>query len=273
MQRTPEVIDKQIELMNTMGWDFILQHGTYTSKMHTPNGIITFTTIQFSNKVFVAANKVKTDCLNTEIGQKIMRTKHLKKNYANTNLHDHIEVPICFNIDIKGAYASCLYNSGLITLPTYDYLLTLNKDERLPAVGMLAKSHIKYFYEGGKCVRVVPFRAETSELFFFLIQKIDEIMREIKWILGKYFIFYWVDGVFFSWDTPDKLIDKVKDYLTSLNYKFTMIDVHNFEYKNDGSQCVVKMHKDNEDKVYQFRSSNADDEYFKRLLYNKSQRV
>jgi hypothetical protein len=81
-----------------------------------------------------------------------------------------------------------------------------------------------------------------------------------------------VDGVFFSWDTPDKLIDKVKDYLKSLNYNFTMVDVHNFEYKNDSGNCVVKMHKDNEDKVYQFRSSNADDEYFKRLLYNKSQR-
>ena len=272
MQRTPEVIDKQIELMNTMGWNFILQHGTYTSKMHTPNGVITFTTIEFSNKVFVAANKVKTDCLNTEIGQKIIKTKHLKKNYANTNIHDHIESPICFNIDIKGAYASCLYNSGLITLPTYDYLLTLNKEERLPAVGMLAKSHIKYFYEDGKCIKVEPFRSPTAELFFFLIQKIDEIMREIKWILGKYFIFYWVDGVFFSWDTPDKLIDKVKDYLTSLNYRFTMVDVHNFEYKNEAGNCVVKMHKDNEDKVYQFRSSNADDEYFKRLLYNKSQR-
>ena len=81
--RTPEIIKAQIRMMNAMGWNFIVQHGTYTTKIHTPNGITTYSTINFANRVFVASNMVKKDCLNTEKGREIITGKHTKKNYAN----------------------------------------------------------------------------------------------------------------------------------------------------------------------------------------------
>lgn len=270
VRRTNQFVKTQMEIMNELGWDYTIQHGTYTTKIHSPVGIMTLSTIQFSNKVFVAANMVKRDCLKTDYGAQIMNSKHSKMNYANnptiTELHDHI----VYNIDIKGAYASCLKNSGLITEPTYQYLLGLKKDERLPAVGMLAKSHIKYIYKGGECVEVIPYRSNTSELFFYLIQKIDEIMREIKWILGDYFIYYWVDGVFIRWNTPQKKIDEVFAYLESLNYKYTFQECYQFKYINRDGQCVISMYKEDEFKEWNFRSSNADDDLLKRMIYSNS---
>jgi hypothetical protein len=270
--RTPEIIKAQIRMMNAMGWNFIVQHGTYTTKIHTPNGITTYSTINFANRVFVASNMVKKDCLNTEKGREIMTGKHTKKNYANHPTLSEYKTHWIYNIDIKGAYASCLMNNGLITPKTYDYLLNLKKDERLPAVGMLAKSHIKYFYEGGSCVDVKPFRAETSELFFYLIQEIDVIMREIKWILGDYFIYYWVDGVFFSEFTPQSKIDEVLRYLDSINYRYTFEMVYNFDYKNEDGQCKISLDKEDEHKEWNFRSSCADDDILKKWVYRKSVR-
>lgn len=270
LQRTPEAIRKQMNLMDSLGWSYVVQHGTYTTKIITPNGAMTYSTIEFSNKVFVAANMVRKDCLNTPEGQKIIHTKHSKVNYANHPTLDWYEHPWVYNIDIKGAYASCLYNNHLITEKTFLYLQNLPKEERLPAVGMLAKSHIKYFYQDKKCVKVETYRSETSELFFYLIQKIDEVMREIKWILGDYFVFYWVDGVFFKWETPEALIIKVKKFLEQEGYRYTCEDVSNFVFAKDNDQCEIYFKKDGEAKSFLFRSSSADDHYIKEMLYKKA---
>jgi len=270
VRRTSEFVRSQMQIMNELGWDYTIQHGTYTTKIHSPVGIMTLSTIQFSNKVFVAANMVQRDCLKTDLGSKILTEKHSKMNYANTEFYDELNDPVVYNIDIKGAYASCLKNNNLITQQTYNYLMGLKKDERLPSVGMLAKSHIKYIYKGGECVEVIPFRSQTSELFFYLIQQIDEIMREIKWILGNDFIYYWVDGVFLRWNTPQKKIDEVMKYLESLQYNYTFQECYDFKYRNRDGQCVISMYKDNEFKEWNFRSSNADDDLLKRMIYTNS---
>jgi hypothetical protein len=270
--RTPELVKSQMKMMNAMGWDYIIQHGTYTTKIHSPNGALTLSTINFANRVFVASNMVKKDCLATEFGREIVAGKHTKNNYANHPTLSEYKTHWIYNIDIKGAYASCLMNNGLITPKTYDYLLALKKDERLPAVGMLAKSHVKYFYEKGECVAVKPFRSETSELFFYLIQQIDIVMREVKWILGDYFIYYWVDGVFFREDTPQRKIDEVFKYLESINYRYTFEMVYNFDYKNEDGQCRISLDKEDEHKEWNFRSSCADDDILKRWLYKESQK-
>jgi hypothetical protein len=268
--RTTALVKSQMDMLNAMGYKYTIQHGTYTTKIDSPLGIMTLSTVQFSTKVFVASNMVKRDALRTDLGKEILTKAHSKMNYSNHNKLDAYHSHVCYNIDIKGAYASCLFNNGLITYNTYEYLLALKKHERLPSVGMIAKSHIKYFYDKGECVDVQPYRSPNSELFFFLIQKIDEIMREIKWILGDYFIFYWVDGIFFKLETPLYLIDEVMAYLDSQKYQYTFEEVYQFNYVNDDGQCKVSLYRGAEGeeyKEYNFRSSTADDDLLKRMLY------
>lgn len=273
--RTTELVKSQMEMLNAMGYDYVIQHGTYTTKIDSPLGMMTLSTIEFSNKVFIASNMVKRDCLATDLGKEILTKTHSKVNYSNHNKLEQYHSHVCYNIDIKGAYASCLFNNGLIKFETFQYLQSLKKHERLPSVGMIAKSHIKYFYQQGECVDVKPYRSPNSEIFFFLIQKIDEIMREIKWILGDYFIFYWVDGIFFKLETPLYLIDEVMEYLESQNYNYTFEEVYQFNYLNDNGNCKVSMYRGAEGeeyKEYNFRSTTADDDLLKRLLYQKSQK-
>lgn len=264
--RTQQMMKAQIDSLNELGWNFIVQHGTYTSKIHKPTGTLTFSTITFRPKVFVAAAMVKRDAKKSDIGQEIMKRHYAKTNYANSEETELYIADEVWNIDIKSAYATCLVRNNLITTETFSYLTGLKKHERLPAVGMLAKSHIKYFYGDGKCYDVQSHRETTSQIFFFLIHEIDRIMREIKFILGDYFLYYWVDGVFFKKETPQKRIQEVEDYLTSEGYPYSWELCYNLDYfKHDGN-VKVKMIKGGVRKEWNFKDSNLEDQLVKDYL-------
>jgi hypothetical protein len=270
LPRTKEIMGAQIDSLIKNRETFTIQHGTYTTRIEKRFGKMVFSNVRFRNKVFVAANMVKRDCLKSGHADKILGTQHFKKNYANAEHIDMLYQPEVYNIDIKGAYANCLFNTGLIERPTYNYLTELKKEERLPAVGMLARSHVKYIYEEGECVEVKPHREHTAELFFYLIAEIDIIMREIRFILGKYFIFYWVDGVFFRADTPAALVKEVEDFLLELNYKYSYERCTDFMYQNADGQCRILLNKSGEMKEWNFCDSNGDGKFITQMLQAKS---
>ena len=67
-------------------------------------------------------------------------------------------------------------------------------------------------------------------------------MREIKWMLGRYFVMYWVDGVFFAKDTPPRLVREVETYLMSLGYNYRYERIDDFMYRNvDGNVRAMFM--------------------------------
>lgn len=265
--RTPEFIKSQIQPLVDAKQDFEIQHGTYTTKLIKPTGKMVFSNVRFRPKVFVAANMVKRDTTQSEFGQHILSQVHHKRNYANTQRAESFTAERVYNIDIKGAYGNCLYNSGLITEGTYNYLMSLKKDERLPSVGMLARSHVKYHYQEGTCVDVETYRAPTAELFFYLIAEIDRIMREIQWILGNDFLFYWVDGVFFKDGTPAKKVSEVERYLTDLGYHYSYELCNDFFFENVEGQCRILMQKNAELKEWRFRDSNERDREISKMLH------
>lgn len=270
--RTQQMMKAQIDSLNELGWEFIVQHGTYTSKIHKPTGTLTFSTITFRPKVFVAAAMVKRDAIRSDRGQEIMNRIYAKTNYANSEETELYLADEVWNIDIKSAYATCLFNNKLIEGETLSYLQGLKKHERLPSVGMLAKSHIKYFYNEGRCYDVQSHREPTSQIFFFLIHEIDRIMREIKWILGDYFLYYWVDGVFFKKETPLKRIQEVEAYLQSEGYPYAWEMCYNFDYfKHDGN-IKVKMIKGGVRKEWNFKDSNFEDSLVKNYLKYASEK-
>jgi len=271
--RTRQIMEAQVKSLIELGWDFTIQHGTYTTKIHKPTGILTFSTIEFRPKVFIAANMVKRDATRSDKGKEIMTHTYHKNNYANSDTTELYLADEVWNIDIKSAYANCLLINDLILPETYEYLTGLRKHERLPAVGMLAKSHVKYHYSKGEIVSVQPYREKTSQIFFFLIHEIDRIMREIKWILGDYFLYYWVDGVFFKKETPKRLVNKVEQYLQEEGYPYAWELCYNFDYFRHDGNVKVKMIKGGVRKEWNFKDSNFEDQLVKDYLYALSKKT
>lgn len=265
--RTPENIEEAVQNLNRRHKKFSIKHGTYTDTLDLGDGRkITFSHARFSNRVFAAANMIRRDVLASLRGQEIMSSEHDKINFNHRPLLEPMYARRVLNIDITSAYARCLYANRLISSDTYAYLLKLRKQERLPAAGMLARGYTIYRYEGGKCSAIDSYRAPTAQVFYFLIAEINNLMMALEWELGNNFYFYWVDGVFFRYDTPKNLVTRCENIIRARGYDFKYEAVNNFHLTKRGDLYTIKMTKNGESKKYQFTDSETGKE-IQRMLY------
>jgi len=255
--RTTDNINFNIEILNMLNVPFEVQHGTYTTTIVTEEKKVKYMMNKYNNRVFACAKIIKRDVLKSPKAKEIMADKFFKINYGFSNLVESYQAKRVLNIDISSAYASCLYNNKLITEATYQRISTLPKVERLPVVGMLATSYTKFIYDKGECIDVKVHRAETANVFFYLIDEINYIMQEIRHLLGNHFIFYWVDGVFFSEETPKSTIKEVEHFLLELGYRYKYEAVRDFSIDSTKKSLIIKMNKNNEFKQYSINHDNV----------------
>lgn len=188
-----------------------------------------------------------------------MKGFHDTKNYNNKPRMTNYNADRVLNLDISGAYAAALMVNGLISEKTFLYLKSLRKTERLVSVGMLAKGYTEFTYEKGKCINVKAHREKTAQIFFYLIQEINYVMTDIQFFLGSDFIFYWVDGVFFKYSTPNSKIVDVENILKQSGYHYKYEDCKDFKYEVENDKHLVTMIKSEEYKRYEFRDNSSRD--------------
>ena len=248
--RSTDNVQFNIDLLNKLGIKFIVQHGTYTTTIITEESKARYMMNIYSKRVFKCANMIKSDVLKSENAQKIIAAKYLKTNFAISQDVKSYSAKKVLNIDINQAYATCLLRNDLITEKTFNIIKNLPKTERLPCVGMLATSHTKFHYENGNCFQVDGFRAVTAPVFYYLIDEINYIMQNIQFLLGSSFVFYWVDGVFFDFNTDKQCVKDVENFLTENGYEYKYEDVQYFSIETDDKKMMLKMIKNGTSKQY-----------------------
>jgi len=256
LERTLNNIRFITSMWEDMGIPYSVKHGTYTTILESEMGKHRFMINSYSNKVFIARNKVLKDLKDSELAKEIMQGDYSTTNYGvNDNLKSMNELNV-LNIDISSAYPHAIYNAGLISEETFNYLKGLKKKEKLPCLGMLAASHLRMNFNGGKVVDYHVHREPTSQIFFSLIQEVNDVMEECKWILGDNYIFHWVDGVFFKKSTSVKKINQVEQILESYKFPYKYEAVKKFNIVKNGDNYVISMNKNGEDKRYEFNHRN-----------------
>ena len=75
-------------------------------------------------------------------------------------------------------------------------------------------------------------------------------MQEIQFLLGVDFIFYWVDGIFFNYNTAPEKIQMIENFLIESGYTYKYEDVQDFKIDIDDKKMMLKMIKNNEPKQY-----------------------
>jgi hypothetical protein len=241
----------------TDGWDlldipYLIKHGTYTTTLESEFGKHKFVVNNYSNRVFIAKNKVKKDVMESDMGKELMLQRFEKVNFGVDAKFQNSFNRKVLNIDLSSAYVYAIRNCELITKETFNYLQTLKKGERLPSLGMLASSHTKFLFQGGKCLDYSVHREPTAPIFYKLIQEINDVMEECRWILGSDYIFHWVDGIFFNFDTPPKKIRMIEEILQEFHFPYKYESVENFSFNKDGENYVISMVKNGERKTYNF---------------------
>jgi hypothetical protein len=164
-----------------------------------------------SKKFFLASAMIKKDVSRFEVpvidsAQNIYFEQNLGKE---TFFIDEI-----FGVDLSNAYATILKNAGYITAKTYRYISTLEKLDRLGAIGMLASNKKHFDFVNGEIVNVEEEKSPLSNFFFYAVQKTREIMAQAQAIAQEgspeNYLFTWVDCIYI------REAEKLKDIFTFL---------------------------------------------------------
>ena len=200
-------LQNHIDFLKRTNSNFTLENSTYTAKIITEKTIINFTTKNLTMKCFCAAQMIKGDITKSKIEKPKISVHDLE--YFEQNLKSEM-IEKVVNFDITKAYPTILFADGFITEKTFNYLCEINKTERLAAIGMLARKKNITQFENGKPINTTIDRKETSEYFFYLVDKTNKIISEIRNKCKLRFLFSWVDGIYFEYSNENDLFAATK---------------------------------------------------------------
>jgi len=202
-------------------------------------------------KAFAAYKKILFDLQNWSANEN-PNVKPYEVEYFSFNWHwgavienrpegqNFEEVFDCYSVDINSAYATVLFRDGFICKDTFDYIMGLDKEERLVCVGMLASRKDVFTYSGGELISYDEIRSETEGYFFYCVQRVQFAMSQCEHIVGYYHICNWVDCIYFY---HSEYVQQIQDYLNSVgfNSKSERIDKILIESKED--VFYIEQHK------------------------------
>lgn len=256
LYRDTETVKKIVKMYQDQKLDFCIKNSSYSTVIETEKTQIRFITNNYTNAVFMASQKIKTDVKNSDLGKAIMAGNYPTQNYDSRNGQESGSWPKIVNIDIRSAYATCLLNSGLITQDTYDFVQKIPKVERLPAMGMLARNQLIINFEKGLPVSNKRDVADTAQIFFYIISEINKLMQKVMQLAGDYFLFYWVDGIFLKYDIPVELLNEIEAVFLDKKYAVKYESVKDLVWAREEDSVVITMNKNGEDKRYAFKDRN-----------------
>jgi len=135
-------------------------------------------------------------------------------------------------IDLKSAYWQSAYLLGCISQEIYQEGLNRDKITRLASLGSLAKKTEHREFDGTEYKLVdLELSLETENVWFAICHNVDEVMKSCVKLLGKDFLFYWVDGIYFA-DTPENRA-KVFDCFSSFKFESKTEGVSKVEFFKD----------------------------------------
>jgi hypothetical protein len=264
--RNHDLFISWVKTLKEMKANFTIRHSKYTTSITLQDGSkITFILNRYDNRVFIANKMVINDLKDNPKYYQIIKNQHSTKNFGMMNGISPCKYNEVINIDISSAYATTMYATGLIKEKTFKMLQSLGKHERLPAMGMLAKRSLLFNYKDGKIDDTDLEVGDNRQVFFYLIQQVEEAMNECMSIAGEHYLFHWVDGIFINNDISAKKVHQIEKILEAKGYKYKYEKVVNFELKREKDLIIITMNKNGEHKEYKFNDSNKE-ENFKKLV-------
>lgn len=249
LQLDYQTVLEYIELLEAIGMPFIMDVTNYTTRITSDNYNLYLLKTQQSNRVFAAGAMLKSQLKNKPLpGINIDDSV-----YYDTNFHgDVFYADSVFNIDIKSAYATILYQDGFINRKLYNYVCSLPKKDRLAAIGMLASRKATFKHNS---VGAITSFSETinplSPFFFYCVQKTENIIREVRnEFCKKDFLFSWVDGIYYG--NPDDDYESVIRLWLRQQYglESTFKELTNFDVQSKRRHYKISFNEGDEKKVF-----------------------
>jgi hypothetical protein len=174
---------------------------------------------------------------------------NLPKLDSETNSYEDIDLQ---SLDLNNAYAQVLFSHGLISYKMHQMLVSAEKSVRLRVLGMLAKQQTITIYQSGKETKFqYSYKTKYYSLFQWAEVRVAYDMRYLRDILtDKYFVFFWVDGIYYRKDTPKKILEEMQAYLNgeilpNVSYEYKFEAVPYLRHYKENKQYFLQLTKTN----------------------------
>ena len=162
---------------------------------------------------------------------------------------DYTEIPNIIEMDITKAYYQMAHNLGYITKKTFEDLLGLPKYIRLRLLGSIATRKVIETYEGEKAIDIKVIEdLRLREVWNRICYEVGKVMKECADAIQDYFVFYWVDGIYFQQhpkfsieDDPCRQI--IKSIFEKNNLKFSINQLEKISLQNYEEEIRLKCWK------------------------------
>jgi len=256
MFKNPQLQESIIKQYKEAGLDFQVKHSNYNTQIIGQESVIKFIQTEHSIKVFIAYNKIVADLKKSDKTVEILQGEWSTENFDSKNGLKPCSYKTVLNLDITSAYPYCLFINKLICLDTFNYLMALPKNERLPAIGMIAKKSVWIDYQKGKATAWDVKTGEYANIFFFVIQQITDLMAWAADIAGDDFLFYWVDGIFLKPTISKKKLQQITGIFAEQGYYYKYENVKNFSVVRENDKLYINMIKNGDEKPYTMYDKN-----------------
>lgn len=176
--------------------------------------------------------RVKKYILENDIPDKFVDVDYLdsKIDYIDVGVFESgVVLEDLLEIDINGAYWETAYILGVISKPIYERGKEVDKKVRLASLGSLAKKKDVWIYDGKKMRREVIRSYQTENIWFAICKRVSDVMQEAVKLIGKDFVFYWVDGIYIRNDKS--LLGSLISLFASYGYETKVKSIHKVEFK------------------------------------------
>jgi hypothetical protein len=261
----------EIDLLKAMQQDFKISNSNYTTTIEINETKKKYITKEMHKKSFLAFNMIKKDIneLNIDVDNILVNS-----GFTSKSIYFDVKPMIIpfksdkvINIDIKNAYPSVLNLSKLITEKTYNYLKTLKKSQKLPALGMLASKKVNFYFKGGNVYKMDIDTSPYRDVFTYLVRYIDFMMASISEIVGDKFVFFWVDGIYLKGDVSKEKLQEVFNFITGLGFQYHYEILRNFNLTRTEDKVNIEFEKEGKQKKFCFLDKNINRE-INRLIEN-----
>ena len=263
LRSTSKGIRKFINYLNSCNYSFVLSTTTNSSIIiySDPYGkykVIFSDGVYMSKKEMILQKKLKKEIEKNTKGKDITfsSTKKIHFFEFDSSLRymvetsgDCVDIENVLEMDITKAYYQMAYNLGYISKKFFEITLALPKHIRLRLLGSIATKRIVEKYKDGKVVEMkVVEDLKMRDIWFHICYNVGKVMKECSEAIQDYFIFYWVDGIYFQQHPLyDQKNDPTKQIIAKIfeknKLKFSINQLEKISLHNLNDEIMLKCWK------------------------------
>ena len=253
-----------IDYLNACNYNFTLSTTTnssiivYSDKYHQYK-VVFSDGVYMSKKEMILQRQLKKEIEKNTKDQEIKFSSEKKINffefdsslkYMVETAGDCVDINNVLEMDITKAYYQMAFNLGYLSKKFFEMTLTLPKIIRLRLLGSIATKRIVETFKNGKVVEMkIVEDLRMRDIWFEICYNVGKVMKECSQAIQDFFIFYWVDGIYFQRhpkfsqknDPTSQIIQKI---FQKNNLKYTINQLEKISLQNLDNQIMLKCWKD-----------------------------